>query len=63
MKYAIKIEFDVDTYLYVTEDTGKCDFDLRVKLYNSLAEANKDAEIWRISGKEQNVRVVEYNPE
>lgn len=60
MKYAIKINFDSDTWLYVTEDSGKCDFDLQAKLYDTREQAEKDAKIWRIPGKEINVEVVEY---
>jgi len=60
MKWAVKIKFDEGTYLYVTEDTGKCDFDLRVKTFSSRAEAEQVAKTFRINGKEHNVEVIRY---
>lgn len=45
-KYGIKVPLAVDDYIWVTEDTGRCDFDLRPVLYNTRNEAKKAAKIW-----------------
>ena len=47
-------------WLYVTE--GPAD-DLRVKLYPTSEAAEEIAESWRLTGKEQNVKVVVYKGE
>ena len=61
MKYAIKLNLDGDNdWIYVTEDTGKCDFNLIVKTFSSKDEADQYAEIFRLKGKESNVQVVTY---
>ena len=58
MKYAIMINaFGDDDWIYVTEDSldGPC-----VKVYTTSEEAEEVAEIWRLPGKELNVKVVTY---
>lgn len=45
-KYGIKVPLAVDDYIWVTEDTGRCDFDLRPVLYNTRDEAKAAAKIW-----------------
>ena len=35
--------------------------DLRIQLFDTKADADKFADIWRIRGKEDMVEVVEYN--
>ena len=45
-KYGIKVPLAVDDYIWVTEDTGRCDFDLRPVLYNTREEAKTAAKIW-----------------
>ena len=50
-------EENKDDWIYVTEDSidGLC-----VKLYNTSEEAEEAAEVWRLPGKERNVKVVTY---
>ena len=45
-KYGIKVPLAVDDYIWVTESTGRCDFDLQPVLYNTVEEAEIAAEIW-----------------
>lgn len=55
--YAVKVPFDNEGgMLYVTE--GDTKFQLRVKLFNTEAEANEHAAIWG-----ENAQVVEYTEE
>jgi len=61
MKYAIMLNaFSDDNWIYVTEDSldGPC-----VKMYNTSEEAEEAAEVWRLPGKERNVKVVTYKEE
>lgn len=58
MKYAVMLNaFGEDDWIYVTEDSldGLC-----VKVYNTSEEAEDAAEVWRLPGKERNVKVVTY---
>jgi len=57
IKYGIKLALAVDDYIWVTEDTGRCDFDLRPVLYNTFDEAEKAAKRWGSLAK-----VEEYKP-
>ena len=59
-QYAIKVMWQPNDWLYVTE--GPAD-DLRVKLYPTSEAAEEIAESWRLTGKEQNVKVVVYKGE
>lgn len=59
MKYAVMINaFGDDDWIYVTRDglDGP-----EVVCYNISEEAEEAAEIWRLPGKERNVKVVTYN--
>ena len=49
-----------DDWIYVTEDTGKCDWSLKPVLFDTIEEAFKYSDTWRLPGKEQNVQVVAY---
>lgn len=60
MKYAVKVQLAVDDWIYATEDTGQCDFDLRPVLFHSRKAAEQFAAGWRLEGKEGNVKVEEY---
>jgi hypothetical protein len=57
MKYAIKVKWPDGGWLYVTEGPAN---DLRVKVYSSSDAAEEIAESWRLTGKEENVKVVVY---
>lgn len=62
MKHAVMVCLDgKDDWIYVTEDTGKCDFDLQPVLFDTEDEADSFAAAWRLAGAEKNVKVVEYN--
>lgn len=60
MKYAIKVMLSIDDWIYVTEDHRFCDWNLKLKLFNTLNEAEAFADSWRQKGKEEFVKVVEY---
>lgn len=61
MKYAVMVCLDgKDDWLYITEDTGKCDFDLQPVLFDTEDEADSFATAWRLSGAEKSVKVIEY---
>lgn len=57
MKYAIKVKWPDGGWMYVTE--GSYD-DLRVKVYATSEAAEEVAEAMRLTGKEDNVKVVVY---
>ena len=61
MKYAIKAMLAKDDWIYLTEDTGGNCWDLTVKTFDDIKEAERFAEVFTIEGKESNVRVVKYN--
>lgn len=61
MKYAIKVMLSKDDWIYVTVNKGYCDWDLQPKLFDTLEEAEAFADSWRQKGKEQYIRVVEYD--
>lgn len=50
-----------DDWIYLTEDTGGNCWDLTVKTFDDIKEAERFAEVFTIEGKESNVRVVKYN--
>jgi len=60
--YAIMICIDgQDDWIYVTEDTGKCDmWNFIVQTFETFEQANQAATVWRTKGKEMNVKVVKY---
>ena len=49
-----------DDWIYVTEDTGKCDWILQPLLFDDVREALDASEAFIIPGKENNVTVVNY---
>lgn len=57
IKYTIQVQWPDGGWMYVTE--GSFD-DLRVKVYDSSEAAETVAETWRLTGKENNVKVVVY---
>ena len=57
MKYAIKIKVE-DDWIFVTEDSLD---GLVPMLYNTSQEAEELAEVWRLPGREYNVKVVTYD--
>ena len=61
MKYAIKVRLSESDWIYVTNDTGECDFILSPVLFDSQHAAEEYAANWRIPGKEENVVVVVYD--
>ena len=60
MRYAIKVCLDgKDDWLYITEYTKNC-MDLRPILFDDEESAENYAITWRLEGKADNVKVVEY---
>lgn len=60
--YAIQIPWE-DSYMYVTQLVEGADFGtIEVKTFVTREEAERAADVWRIPGKESNVKVVEYDP-
>lgn len=57
-RFAIKVRFDVNDWLYVTD--SKNPWDPKVVTYDTFDEAYEASKIWRLEGKEGYVRVVEY---
>jgi len=61
MMYAVMICLDgQDDWIYVTETGAHNSYDLKVKLFATPEQAESHADVWRTSGKEHQVRVVEY---
>ena len=61
-EWAIMVPFDED-YIYVTELKEGMDFDTtEVKTFATREEAEREAEVWQVPGKESLVKVVEYDP-
>jgi len=63
-KWAIMVCLDVenDDWIFVTENTDKCDmWDLRPILFEDINAALEFANGWAIEGKEQYVKVVNYD--
>lgn len=61
--YAIMVCLDEreDDWIYITEDTGKCDWNLKPVLFEDAETAMEYAQPWVIPGKEHNVVVVSYD--
>lgn len=59
--YAIMVCLDEreDTWIYVTEDKEYC-WDLQPLLFETHEQAEEVASVWRLKGKEMNVKVVKY---
>ena len=49
-----------DDWIYITEDTGKCDWNLKPVLFDDVSSALAFSEQWVVPGKEKNVVVVNY---
>ena len=62
MKYAIKvcIDSDNDDWLYITERKTNCT-ELQPVLFDLEEDAENYAITWRLEGKADMVKVVEYN--
>ena len=58
-KWAIKIRMGDSDWIYVTEQTDNC-WDLMPELYETFEQAEQAASVWRLKGKEINVKVVKY---
>ena len=48
-------------WIFVTEDTGSCDWELKPVLFKDINDALLFADQYVVSGKEENVQVVTYN--
>ena len=58
--YAIMVCLDgKDDWIYVTEQTDNC-WELMPELYETFEQAEQAASVWRLKGKETNVKVVSY---
>ena len=50
-----------DDWIFVTEDTGKCDWNLKPCLFDSVDDAFDFADQMKIPGKEHNIKVIGYD--
>lgn len=50
-----------DDWIYVIKDKGYCDWNMEPMLFETYEEADSFANTWRKAGKEQLVKVVEYD--
>ena len=62
-KWAVMIclNKEEDDWIFVTEDTGKCDWNLNPVLFDDLNEAMSYANIFSLPGREENVMVINYD--
>ena len=59
--YAIMVCLDgKDDWIFVTEDSKKCDWNLKPMLFKDAHAALEVANTFAIKGKEHNVKVVSY---
>ena len=59
--FAIMVCLDgKDDWIFVTENTGKCDWNLNPVLFEDVETAFEYAGGFTLPGKEQNVKVVSY---
>lgn len=58
--YAIKVKLGDDDWIYVTKDTGRCDFNLEPELFDTYDEADQFVAAWKLSGAPAGVEIVEY---
>jgi hypothetical protein len=59
--YAIMVCLDgKDDWIFVTKDTGRCDWNLEPMLFEDVHSALDVARTFEIEGKEHNVKVVSY---
>jgi len=62
-EYAIRVKFD-DEWMMVSEIVECMDyFKPVIKTFDTREAAQEHAEIFTVKGKEENVEVVEYDPE
>ena len=60
--YAIMVCLDgKDEWIFVTKDTGRCDWNLEPMLFEDAHAALEVANTFAIKGKEHNVKVVSYD--
>ena len=60
--YAIMVCLDgKDDWIFVTKDTGRCDWNLEPMLFEDVHAALEVADTFAIEGKEHNVKVVSYD--
>lgn len=50
-----------EDWIFVTEDTGKCDWNLKPVLFDDLNEALAYANTFSLPGREENVMVINYD--
>ena len=50
-----------DDWIFVTEKSNKCDWNLKPQLFGDVYEALEVANTFAIKGKEHNVKVVSYD--
>ena len=50
-----------EDWIFVTEDTGKCDWNLKPVLFEDINEAMAFANTFSLPGREENVMVVNYD--
>ena len=50
-----------DDWIFVTEDTNKCDWNLKPVLFEDINEAMAFANTFSLPGREENVMVVNYD--
>ena len=50
-----------DDWIFVTEDTGKCDWNLKPVLFDDVETAFEYAEGFTLPGKEHNIKVISYD--
>lgn len=58
--YAVKLNLGNDDWIYVTKDTGRCDFFLEPELFETYDEAEEFASMWKLAGADNNIEIVEY---
>ena len=59
--YAIMVCLDgEDDWIFVTEDNGKCDWNIKPLVFKNIDDALVVADSFIIPGKEENVQVVKY---
>lgn len=60
-KWAIMVLFD-NEFMYTTEFVEGMDYNTPVvKTFDTREEAEQAADFWRLPGKEDNIKVVEYD--
>jgi len=61
-EWAVKVRWDDDDWLWVTELAEGMDYTTPVvKTFSTQEEAERSASLWRIPGKDENVKVLEYD--